>query len=95
MFLGVYQFEGNPDELRENYERLIASVPPDALHLHVCVRNDDGLSVYDACPTREAFQDFAASDQFRSLLRTAGLPLPTLSLLGDVHSTFFKGQRLA
>jgi len=95
MFLGVYRFEGNPDELLAGYERMMASVPADALHLQVCVRDTHGLSVYDACPTREAFQNFSDGEPFRSLLHSVGLPAPTVQFLGDVHSTFFQGKRLA
>jgi len=94
MFLGVYRFEGNPDELLAGYERMMASVPADALHLQVCVRDGNGLSVYDACPTQEIFESFSNGDQFRELLKTVGLPVPTVQLLGDVHSTFFQGKRL-
>ena len=43
MFLGVYRFEGAPEPLRRAYDSLIGMVPQDALHLHVCVADANGV----------------------------------------------------
>jgi len=93
MFLGIYRFKGNPDELLPAYDRLLNNVPREALHLHVCVQDQDGLWVYDCCPTREGFQSFAESDNFQNALKAAGLPAPQVTPMGDVHAAFLAGQR--
>lgn len=95
MFLGVYRFDGDVEQLQRGYKRLLEQVPTEALHLHVCVRDDGGLSVYDACPTREGFETFSGSAEFRSAVAAAGLPAPRVSPLGDVHAAFFSGKRAA
>lgn len=93
MFLGNYRFEGKLEDLLDGYGRLLASVPKEALHLHVCVQDRGGLWVYDACPSREAFQSFANSENFRDALKAAGLPAPRVTLVGEVHAAFVSGQR--
>jgi hypothetical protein len=93
MYLGIYRFEGNVPDLLVGYDRMMQAVPPAALHLHVCVPDDGGLWVYDACPTREVFERFAASADFRALLADAGLPPPQVRLVGDVHRAIVGGER--
>lgn len=95
MFLGIYTFEGEPAALVAAYERLVGGIPQGDLLLHACVRRAGGIDVYDACPSREAFEGFAASAEFRGALESAGLPPPTVTRLGDVHAAFAQGQRLA
>jgi len=95
MFLGAYRFAGNTNELMAAYEQMINAIPASALHLHVCVRADEGLVIFDTCPSREAFEKFSGGESFRAVLEAAGLPVPEIQLLGDVHSAFFGGQRLA
>ena len=94
MFLGLYRFSGKADAMLAGYERMMKQVPPGAIHLHVCVQDAEGLSVYDSCPSREVFEEFANSGQFHDMVATAGLPNPTVTLLGDVHSAWFEGNRL-
>ena len=31
---------------------MLAGYPPESLELHICVERDDGITVYDACPSR-------------------------------------------
>jgi hypothetical protein len=85
MFLGAYEFTGPVSELLEAYDRLVASFPPGALQLHLCISRDDGITVLDACPTREMFDSFSVSPEFRGAVEGAGLPEPTVRPLGDVH----------
>jgi hypothetical protein len=87
MFLGAYHFNGSAGELLPAYERLMASFPPDALDLHVCVVRDGGLTVFDACPTAAVFAGFSASGEFAAAVRAAGLPAPRVEPLGDIHAT--------
>jgi hypothetical protein len=85
MFLGAYDFAGTVSELLTAYDRLVASFPPGALQLHLCISGDDGITVFDACPTREIFESFSVSPEFRGAVESAGLPEPTVRALGDVH----------
>ena len=93
MFLGVYKFAGDPDELRPAYDRLLASIPAGMVELQVCVVTGDGISVLDTCPSREVFDDFSTSDAFAAAVEAAGLPAPTVEPLGDVHHTVLPGGR--
>lgn len=72
---------------------MLDTVPREALHLHVCVQYRDGLWVYDCCPTREGLQSFAESENFQTAVKAAGLPVPQVTPMGDVHAAFLAGQR--
>jgi hypothetical protein len=85
MFLGSYDFDGDPAGLLPAYERLLAQYPPDGLDLHVCVIREGGITVYDACPSRADFDGFLASGEFHAAVAAAGLPVPRVSGLGEVH----------
>lgn len=95
MYLGIYSFEGEPAAMLAGYERLVGGIPRDNLLWHACVQRAGGIDVYDACPSRGAFERFAASAEFRGALAAAGLPAPTITRLGDAHAAFAQGQRLA
>lgn len=87
MFLGAYDFDGVVDDLLPAYERLRSGYPEDALLLHVCVERPGGITVYDACPSREVFESFSTSAEFQAAVQAAGLPLPRVSPVGEVRST--------
>jgi len=93
MFLGIYRLEGDTNQLRRGYERLLELVPHDGMQLHVCVTDPGGLWIYDTCPSREAFLSFAASPEFRNALKTAGLPEPKVTPIGEVQAAFVAGKR--
>lgn len=95
MHLGIYRFEGEPDALLAGYERLLGVIPTGQLLLHVCVQRPGAIEVYDACPSREAFEAFAASPEFRDALCGAGLPQPSVTRLGDARAAFMQGKRVA
>jgi hypothetical protein len=86
MFLGRYEFAGDPADLLDGYRRLAEAVPTDAGDLHMCVVGDRGITVFDACPTREVFESFSTSDMFLGAISAAGLPAPTVVGVGDVYS---------
>ena len=67
MFLGVYHFDGEADDLLARYDALMADFPPDAILLHACVVRDGGISVYDACPSAEVFAAFSVGLSFSIL----------------------------
>jgi hypothetical protein len=85
-FLGVYEFTGDPVTLLAAYERLLSTYPVERMLVHVCVTRDDGIAVYDACPTRAVFDVFSTSPEFAGALQAAGLPAPNVVPLGHVHS---------
>jgi hypothetical protein len=85
MFLGAYEFEGDTDELIAGYESLAAAMPPASVLVHVCVRRDGGITVFDACPTSAVFAAFSTSPEFLGAVRAAGLPQPSVRPVGDVH----------
>ena len=84
MFISAYHFDGDPAALIPAYETLMSGFPPDAAELHVCVVTENGISVYDACPSREAFEEF--SRDFPATVVAVGLPAPRIVPLGDVHN---------
>ena len=85
MFLGRYDFDGSPTDLLAAYDRLMAAFPPEMIQLHMCVVRDDGITVFDACPSRADFAGFSASPEFAGALQAAGLPRPRVEQLGDIH----------
>ena len=86
MFLGAYHFDGQPSDLTAAYDRLMDQFPPGVIELNVCVSHDDGITVFDACPSRDAFAGFSQSADFLAAVTAAGLPAPRVELLGDVHA---------
>jgi hypothetical protein len=84
MFLGSYHFDGDPADLRAGYERLMGGIPPESTQLHVCVERDGGITVFDACPSRDVFLEFSGGAAFRSACAAAGLPPARVELLGEV-----------
>ncbi len=86
MFLGAYHFDGDPEVLLVAYGRLMQRLPPDASDLHVCVERPDGITVFDACPSREIFAGFSSGPDFRAAVDAAGLPAPRVEALGAVRA---------
>ena len=78
MHLGIYHFAGDPAELLPAYDRMLAAMPPGTVFFHACTVEPDGIAIYDACPTREAFERFSTSPEFRAALASAGLPEPAI-----------------
>jgi hypothetical protein len=85
MFLGAYHFSGDPTALTAGYDTLREQLAG-AIELNLCVVTPDGLTVYDACPSRAEFEAFSSSPQLAGAFAGAGLPVPTVELLGEVHA---------
>lgn len=85
MFLSAYHFDGDAVALAAAHDRLYKRFPPESLDLHVCVLVEGGITVFDACPSAEAFAAFSQSAEFRQALADEGLPQPQLEPLGEVH----------
>jgi hypothetical protein len=87
MYLGSYRFTGDPDQLLSAYARVMAGLPDYAVSLlHLCLRQDDGITVLDACPSREDLEAFASGPDFAAWLADAGLPTPDVRPLGEVRT---------
>jgi hypothetical protein len=95
MFLSAYHFAGDPDALCAAYDRFTASFAGVELDLHACVRHGAGITVYDACPTREIAEAFSTSPEFDRARRAAGLPEPRIDRLGLVHAAIAGGRPVA
>jgi hypothetical protein len=55
------------------------------LDVHLRIVRVDGLTVFDACPTKADYEQFTGSDMFRDAVAAAGLPAPRIEGLGDVR----------
>lgn len=85
MYLGAYEFEGDPDELLAAYERMMTMVPPGASDLHVCLRGEVGITVLDSCPSEAVFDAFSSGPDFTAVRTAAALPVPTITKIGEVQ----------
>ena len=86
MYLGSYRFNGDPDQLLARYDTMFSQFPVEAIMFHACVRTADGITVFDACPDLAQFRAFASSAEFRGALDGVGLPEPTVTEIGTVHT---------
>jgi hypothetical protein len=84
VFLSAYHFDGDPVALAAAHD-LYTRFPPESLDLHVCVLEAGGITVFDACPSAEAFAAFSQTAEFRQALADARLPQPHPEPLGEVH----------
>jgi hypothetical protein len=91
MHLGIYDIDGDPTELLAAYDRLIAMMPEGQLVFHACAVRENGITVYDACPSKEAFEKFSTSEEFRGATAAAGLPCPRRIEGLPVHAARAKG----
>lgn len=79
MHLGIYEFDGDPERLLPAYDELMSATPSSSIHWHLCAARPDGITIYDTCPTEEAFRRFSSSDEFLGAVRAAALPEPRVS----------------
>ena len=63
------------------------------MRLHLCLRTPDGIMLVDTCPDRDAFERFAAGDDFRALREHYGLPQPERVDDFTVHAAIVDGIR--
>ncbi len=93
MHASIWRFRGDPDELMQSYEALVAEIPAENMRLHLCLRADDGIVLVDTCPSKEAFDGFFAGEGFRAMREGAGLPDPVRVEDFPVEVAFVDGQR--
>jgi hypothetical protein len=72
----IWKFTGDPDELLERYDAMLAEIPDANLRLHLCLRAPDGMVLVDTCPSREVYEAFVAGPGFAALRERHGLPEP-------------------
>ena len=85
LYLGAVHFDGDPGALLPGYHRLLEGFGIHNLDVHLCVVRDDGLTVFDACPTKAVYEEFTTSDMFLGAVADAGLPAPRVEGLGDIQ----------
>ena len=85
LYLGAVHFDGDPGQLLPAYHRMLERFGVENLDVHLCIVREDGLTVFDACPTRADYEQFTGSDMFRDAVSSAGLPAPRIEGLGDVR----------
>ena len=86
MFVGQYDFDGEPEQLLVAYDRLMTEIPVASVFFHTCIRREQGITIIDACPSASDFAATAADPDLRALMRDAGLPTPKVTALGESHA---------
>ena len=79
MHLGIYEFDGTPDDLIPAYDRLMKSIPEGNTAWHLCAVRADGITIYDTCPSQAVFESFSTSPGFQAAIAAAGLPEPRIT----------------
>jgi hypothetical protein len=92
MHASIWTFTGDPDQLLERYDAMVAEIPRANLRLHLCLRGADGIVLVDTCPTREVFEAFINSDDLRALRSRHRLPEPERVDDFPVHLAFVEGE---
>jgi hypothetical protein len=69
------------------YRRLLDGFPPGAVVLQLCTVTERGLTVFDTCPSCEAFHEFVSGAMFSESVAAAGLPRPRIEPVGELHHT--------
>lgn len=83
-YLGALHFHGDPEQLLAAYHRLLARFPLETLDVQIAARRDDGITVLDACPTKDVFDEFTTGDTFRDAIEAVGLPVPRVEGIGPI-----------
>jgi hypothetical protein len=92
MHASLWRFRGDPDELLESYQSMLAEIPAENMRLHLCLRASDGIIIIDTCPSREIFEGFVAG-AMRELSARHGLPEPERLEDFPVQAAFVDGAR--
>ena len=71
MYLGAVHFDGDPRELLPAYGRMLEKFGLETLDVHLCITRDGGLTVFDACPTKEIYEEFTRSETFLGAIAAA------------------------
>ena len=91
MYLGIYEIDGDSNGLLAAYDRLIAMMPEGQVVFHACAIRENGITIFDACPTKEVFEQFSTSPEFRGATEAARLPWPSRIEGLQLHAVRAKG----
>ena len=91
MYASIWRFAGDPDDLLRRYDAMLDEIPTANMRLHLCLRTPDGIVLVDTCPSRDAYEAFAAGP-FPALRRRHGLPDPVAVEDHHVHRAFVDGR---
>src|SRR5436309_10356127 len=89
----IWKFVGDQEALIRGYDAMVAEIPRSNMSLHLCLRAPDGIVLVDTCPSREVFEGFSTSEEFRDLRERHGLPDPLEVADFPVHAAFVDGER--
>jgi hypothetical protein len=78
MHASLWSFRGDPDELLERFDAVLADAPVTSIVAMLVLRTPDGVLVVDTCPSREAYESFRDGEWFAGLLQKHGLPRPLM-----------------
>lgn len=92
MHASIWRFAGDPDDLLQRYDAMVAEFPTEIMRLHLCLRARDGIVIIDTCPDREAFVAFANGEAFVAARRRHGMPDPVALDDFPVHAALIDGQ---
>ena len=59
----IWTFRGEPEQLLDAYDGLVAEILP-AVQLHLCLRTPDGIILVDTCPDREGVRAIRGKRRF-------------------------------
>lgn len=93
MHASIWHFAGDPQQLLDSYEAMVAELPAANMRLHCAGTTDAGLVIVDTCPSKEVFDGFFAGEGFAELRRRHGLPDPTAVEDFPLTTVFVDGQR--
>lgn len=94
MHASIWKFAGDPEELLRCYDAMVSDIPAENMRMHLCLRLPDGLLLLDTCPSKQVFDAFASSEEFRALRAAHALPDPESVEDYPVHAAFFAGKRV-
>jgi hypothetical protein len=92
MHASIWKIQGDPADLPDRYDALLAEMPTANMRLHLCLQAADGIVIVDTCPSRQAFQEFTGSEMFRGMLERHGLPYPSRFDDFPVHVAIIDGR---
>ena len=86
--LAVFEFPGEPEELRQRYDKLLLRVVEISSArpiIHLAVPVESGLNVYDVWDSEAAFRSFSENPDFLAVLESFAMANPTVTVL-PVHN---------
>jgi len=51
MHASIWKLEGDPADLLDRYDSMLAEIPTASMQLHLCLCAEDGIVIIDTCPS--------------------------------------------